>query len=252
MPRVKRTTPNNKRKTTKTKRCRRMIKFTGYTMNDILNGSYENNNKKTIDFDDNAKYEIFVKKNKREKLKKAAKTALTIGGGLAAVKLGKAFYDKNKDHLKFIADRGNQMYNDGKETYNTKIAPYLDPFLNKITDTIQDVMNSNFVRGYRNYYQDGVNDKLENIQGLLSNNPYKVDIKDLKSIIQNMETQVKDKDEFKVNELKKTIKDIITGCNSYDELTKSLKNGEQTAALGINSLNNMIYTAREQYNKIMH
>ena len=252
MPRGKRIVNNNKRKTTKTKRCKRMTKFTGYSINDILNENYEGDDKKKNDFDENSNYEILVKKDKKRKIRRAAKTALTIAGGLTAAHLGKKFYDKNKDHLKFIADRGKAMYDENKETYNTKIAPYLDPLWNKIVNTAQNVMNSNFIRGYRNYYQDGINDKLEDIQGQLSNNPFKVNIEDLKSIIQNMESQVKGRDEFKVNELKKTIKDIITGCDGYEDLTKLFKDGQQTGALGINSLNNMIWTAREQYNKIMH
>ena len=67
-----------------------------------------------------------------------------------------------------------------------------------------------------------------------------------------MEKQVEGQDEFKVNELKKITKDIITGTTGYKDLVKQMKDGEKTGALGINSLNNMIWSARKKYNEIMH
>ena len=253
MPKGKRIVSNNKRKTVKTKRCKRMMKFTGYSVNDILNDAYNTNIKRPTNDNEDAQYDIILKKDRKSKIKKAIRTTAVLAGALTAAHLGKKFYDKNKEGLEFIKNRGSEnwknMMESNKKLYNKNISPYLSPVIKDVKDYIRNI---DFIKGYRNYYQDGINDKLEVIQSLLSNNPYDVDTTELKSIIENMEKQVEGEDEFKVKELKKITKEIFDGIKGYDNLTKQVKDGQQTGTLGINSLNNMIWNAREQYNNIKH
>ena len=252
MPRGKRIKTTNKKKTSKTRRCKQVKKFTGYMANNIFEESYDRK-KKQDDDDENINFEITPKKNKYAKYKKAAKIGLATAGGLAALGLGLTAYDKNKDTIDFIWNTGKNSIQRIKNKYGKIYDTYFKKGVDSVIDTTKKyVDNSDFVRSWKNYYADGINDKLDNIQSGMSNNPYDVDISDLKTIIQDMEKQVEGQDEFKVGELKKITKDIITGTTAYKDLVKQMKDGEKTGAHGINNLNNMIWNARKKYNEIMH
>lgn len=218
-------------------------------------------------------------KKKESKLKKAAKIGLGLLGAAAGAGLGYYGY-KNWDTLKSgdkekISELLNQdkekmktLFNENKEKfgkwydeslkpnvseYLTKARDFVDPYIDKTLDMYDDTKRyaMNKYNSWRNDYGDDINNKLDNIQSYLLNNPSSVNKEMIIDILDQIEQNVKDEDPLKVNDIKQTTDAIRKDLRIFNDYIKNYENGDTYGKQKINELNNNLYSLRYKYNGIM-